>query len=392
MLRPIFILWLEAKRYLTDRGDLAFSLALPIVLFALFYGAFGGEVTFRGTAHVVDLDRGPLAQELVTRLESVDELKVDMLTEEEADRDLDRSRIVTAFVIPAGFSEGLRSGEPVSLTWKRRGSGGDEGQIVAAIVEGVAQRMAGEFQVRHAVNRTLADGSLPQAQVDQTVSRLIEEARAEPPVGLDLRAIGGGEDQITRLLAGILTMFLMFAVTLGAQSLVGERRLGTLERLLTTRLTINQLFLGKFFAGVSRATLQAILLLSLAFAVLRVAGPTTFVQALAFSLLFAGTVSAIGLVISGLARTQDQAAWSAVFLTLTMTVFGGTFIDPGDSGPLALLSRLTVSRYAIDALDDILTGTAGIAEQGPEAAVLAAVMVVSLVLARTLFSIAQRRQ
>ena len=33
----------EIKSYLQDRGDLAFSLLLPVVTFALIYGAFGGQ-------------------------------------------------------------------------------------------------------------------------------------------------------------------------------------------------------------------------------------------------------------------------------------------------------------------------------------------------------------
>ena len=71
---------------------------------------------------------------------------------------------------------------------------------------------------------------------------------------------------------GILVMFLMFAVTLGSQSFVDERRGGTLERLMTTRLGINQLFIGKFLAGVLRASFQAAVLLTLAFVVLRFGG------------------------------------------------------------------------------------------------------------------------
>jgi ABC-2 type transport system permease protein len=385
MLRPLYIALLELKRYLADRGDLAFSLALPIVLFALMYGVFGGEETFNGTANVVDLDRGPMAQELVSRLEQVDGLRVRLRTEEDAASALDRSAILTAVVIPSGFSEGLQMGMPVSLVFRQRGSGGDEGQIVQSIVRGAAQQMAGEAQVRVQVAQALAGSSASQAQIDATVTRLLDEARRNPPVGVSSRVIGGSSDFVDRLLPGVLVMFLMFAVTLGAQSMVEERRLGTLERLLTTRLSISQLFWGKFLAGAFRATLQALILLSLGFAALRVAGASEFFQALAFSLLIAAAVSAIGLVIGALARSRDQAAWAAVFFTMFMTIFGGTFFDVGDSGPLATLSRFTLNRYAIDALEDILAGGEWLGQQGLEIAVMAGVAIVGLTLARIAF-------
>ena len=138
MLRPLHIALLELKRYIADKGDLAFGIALPIALFALMYGGFGGDITFNGTAHIVDFDGGPMAQQLIARLEEVDGLKVKLYTEKDANNKLDRSGILTAFFIPNGFSEALQTGNPASLTVKQRGSGGDEGQIVASIVRGVA--------------------------------------------------------------------------------------------------------------------------------------------------------------------------------------------------------------------------------------------------------------
>ena len=66
-------------------------------------------------------------------------------------------------------------------------------------------------------------------------------------------------------------MFMMFAVSLNAQSLVAERTNGTLERLMTSRLTVNQLFVGKFLASSLRGAVQALVLLLLGFVAMRIA-------------------------------------------------------------------------------------------------------------------------
>ncbi|MBN1176431.1 MAG: hypothetical protein JXA51_01990, partial [Dehalococcoidales bacterium] len=68
MKRAFFIAFNEVKLYLQDKGDLAFSLLLPIVTFALLYGAFGGEDTFETTAYVVDEDRGNYASVFLEKL------------------------------------------------------------------------------------------------------------------------------------------------------------------------------------------------------------------------------------------------------------------------------------------------------------------------------------
>ena len=52
---------------------------------------------------------------------------------------------------------------------------------------------------------------------------------------------------------------------------------------------------------------------------------------------------------------------------------------------LAFLSRFTPNKYAIDAIGDMLTGSAGLAGQGPEAAILGGIAVIGLVVARVAF-------
>ena len=314
MLFPFHIAMLELKRYLVNRGELAFSIALPIALFALMYGAFGTDTSFHATADVVDLDGGVHSRDLIERLDSMDEVSVRERTAEDADAALDRSTIYSVAVIPAGFSAALDSGDPTAITFRQRGNGGDDGQIVAAIVGAAAQDVAGEARLRSMAAEMLAHMDVPQSQFDAEIERAIAESRRTPLVGVVERTLSAeSPDPLDRLLPGLLVMFLMFALTLGSQTLVEERQNRTLERLLTTRLGVNQLFIGKFLAGALRATAQALILLSLAFAVLRIGDAVDFVQVMAFSALVAAAVSAMGLVIGSVARTRDQAAWAAVF-------------------------------------------------------------------------------
>ena len=387
MSRPFDIAYVEMKRYIADRLSLAFGILLPIVLFALMYGAFGGEATFNATAHVSDLDRGAMSQALIERLEQVKGLDVELYTEREINQALDDSSVVYAAVIPADFTENLEAGRPTGITFRRRGSGGDEGQIVASIIRGIAQDIASESYVRSVVIDAVKDSNVPRSVVDQAVDEAKRMSAANPPVAVRSEVIGGEEDayRVNRVLPGILVMILMLAVTLSAQTLVEERRSGTLERLLTTQLTSNQLFLGKFLAGITRAMFQAVVLLGLAFIVLRPGGLDAFLLTLAVSLLLAAAVSAIGLVISALARTRDQATWAAVSVTMFMTVFGGTFFDLVPGSALEMLSRFTLNRYAIDAIGGIVDGAESLTAQGTELAVMGGVTVVGLLAARLLF-------
>ena len=388
MLRPLYIAFLDLKRFLLNPGELAFSVALPVLLFALMYGAFGGgDASFHATAHVVDLDGGEYGRELIGRLDSMDEITVRERTLADAGGALERSAILTAVVIPAGFSDALEAGEPTHILFKQRGYGGETGQIVASIAQGAATEMGGEIQARRMVHEALAGAGVSEGEIDAEFERRLAESRRNPAVGVEVRGLGEADEAnfLNRLMPGVTVMFLMFAVTMGAQTLVEERRIGTLERLMTTRLGINQLFAGKFISGTLRATLQAVILLALGFAILRVGDLLDFAQLAGFSVLVASAVSAVGLVIGAAARTRDQAIWAAVFFTMFMTIFGGTFFAVSD-GPLAVVARFTLNHYAIEAMDGILSSGASLSGEVVGLGVMAGVTVVGLVAARVMFS------
>ena len=388
MARPVHLAVLEVKRFLADRGDLAFSIALPIALFALMLGVFGGETSFNGTAHIVDLDGGPAARSLIERADAIEGVAVERYSEHDLDDALDRSAVLTGFVIPAGFTASIESGVPAEVIVKRRGSGGDQGQIMASILQGVMLDLASEYELSSAVDALVSD-AVPDEDIDGVVRDLPADARENPPVTVvTLSATEEEEtDILDRLLPGIIVMFLLFSVTMSAQSLVEERRIGILERLMTTRLGVGQLFVGKFLAGVGRGIVQSLILLVLAFVVLRVGGFVAFAQSAVLALVVAAAVSSMGLVIASVARSQEQATWGAVFFTMAMTVFGGTFFPVGDSGPLNVLSRLTLNKYAIDAFEGILAETATLADHGLEIAVLGGITVVGLLIARLAFRV-----
>ena len=393
MLRPVHIALLELKLFLNNRAELAFSIALPILLFALMYGALSSESDVFTPASVVDLDGGPRARELVERLDSLEAVEVEERSEADANDALDRSAILFAVVIPAGFSDALEAGEPAQLVFRQRGNGGDTGQIVAAIVRGIARDMATNARVRVQTERALADSNVSQERIEEEVEIQLASLRANPPVTVQVLRPGheldsdGNDDLFSRLLPGLIVMFVMFSVTLAAQAMVEDRRTGTLERLMTTRLGVNQLFIGKLLSGVMRAMFQTLVMLSLAFIVFRPAGPLAYVELLAFALLAAAAFTGVSLVIGAMARTRNQAAWAAVFFTLLMVVFSGTFFEITEGSLLHSISRATINAYAIDAMQNIIGKGQHLGQQWLEMAVMAGVAVVGLTLARLLFRI-----
>ena len=388
MRRAFWVALKEVRLFLQDRGDLAFSLLLPIAVFALMYGAFGGQSLFHGIAHIVNGDPdGAYSKLLLERLDKNKNLDIEMHSAADGETKLGKSDLQLVLFIPGDFSSRLGAGEKATLVFKQRGNGGQEGQIVAGIIRSVAQQIAQEVQVQRQVQAALAGQKISGARVTVAVQKFIDREREHPTVRITETMVGVRPDPAKQFLPGILTMFILFAITLNARAVVEERKKGTLERLMTTRLTPGQLFVGKFLAGVFRGFVQTLILLILAYLVFRFFTPLTFLESLLIALVFAAAASAIGLVIAVIVHNEDAATWVAVSITMLMTMLGGTFITIPPGSIWDTLSKISVNTYANNAVKTIVLKGGAFADIAMDLVGLAAVAAAGVIISRILFRI-----
>ncbi len=355
--RPFVLAGKDLKTYFRDSQSLFFGLALPLVLTGLMVASFGGQTQFNAKAYVVNLDEGPAGAELARRLKAVPELTVELLDQSTAERRLADSDIVNVLVIGDDFSSRLEAGLAPDLGVRQRGTGGTEGQIANSYAAGLARTIAGEYLVARQAGAVLASAGQPvsQALVEAKVAELFAEVRGDPPVTVAEKTVGVRADPVTIYLPGLVTMFTLFAISLTSTTLVEERRKGTFERLMTTRLTRGELLTGFWLGALGRGFTQLVVLFGLAWIAFRIFTPASFLTIMTFGVVAVASVSGIGLAIAALSRTAEQANWVAVFFTMIMTTLGGSFFDlSGAKGILAVLSRWTDNFWANDGLRRIM--------------------------------------
>ena len=392
MKKALFITLKEIRTFLQDKGDLSFSLLLPIITFALIYGAFSGNLQFNGTAYIVNEDAGgKYSTILIQRLDAYKGLTVRTLSASDADSRLSRSAIMMAVVIPPDFSDKLNSGQPTELIFKARGNGGTEGQIVANLVQGIAQGIDQRVQVQNRVESfpALQGANISTQQIEITVQQLLAQEESSPAVGIVETSIGKTPDPVNQFLPGIMTMYVLFAINLTAEALVDERRNGTLERLMATRLKVRELFIGKFLAYVARGFVQTTVLLLLAYAVFRLFTPVSFLESLVLALIFAAACSTIGLIIGSICKTQGQATWISVFFTMLMVMLSGTFISIQEGTLLGTLSHFSINTYAINAFRGVIAQGGSLSTVRSDIVVMIGVAVIGLIVGGLVFRATQ---
>jgi ABC-2 type transport system permease protein len=385
MKRALLITLNEVRLYLQDKSDLAFSLLLPIVTFALIYGAFGGQTLFKATASVVNEDNGIYSTQLIEQLDKVNGINIELLTLDQAKAKLDSSDLLLVLDIPAGFSETLAAGGKAQLIFLQRGNGGMGGQILASIIRGITEEMNKAFQVNSQVKSNLQGTGITEDRIDVTVTQLLAEERQKPTVGVTEEVVGGSADVVNQYLPGIVTMYVLFALILGTQVIVEERRKGTLERLLTTRLSVGELFFGKYMAAIARGFVQTLILFALSYAVFQMFTPFSFLASLFIVLVFTAAASALGLIIASIARTAEGANWIGVVFTMFMVMLGGTFFQVDKGTILYTLGRASINTYANEALKKVIAEGGSLGDTVIPLAVFVGVAVVGLIISRLLF-------
>jgi ABC-2 type transport system permease protein len=126
--------------------------------------------------------------------------------------------------------------------------------------------------------------------------------------------------------AGIAVMFLLFSATTASGSLLEERENSTLDRLLCSRLTMDQLLLGKWayltFIGMIQMTLM-FTWGSLVFGIELLAHLEGF---FAMTLITAGASSSFALFLASLCKTRTQLGWVSTIVILSMSALGGSMV------------------------------------------------------------------
>ncbi len=388
--RPFAVAGKELRLFFRDPQMLFFSLALPLVLVFLMVATFGGQTRFNATAYVVNLDQGSVGADFVERLDATPGITVRLLDEADARKRVENAEIVNVIILGRDFSAKLEAGETPTVQVLQRGTGGSEGQITNSYAIGVARALASERLIARQVAQTLEAIGRPadKAAVEAKVAELFAETGDNPPVAVNEEAVGARPEPVAIYLPGLVTMFTLFSISLTSVTLVEERKKGTIERLMTTRLTRGELLVGSWLGTLGRGFVQVVFLFGLAWAAFRIFTPASFASILAFGTVAVASAAGIGLVIAALSRTPDQANWIAVFFTMIMTMLGGSFFDTaGAKGALGVLTRLTYNFWANDGFRRIILKSESLTSPpiARDMAILAAIGVVSWVVALAFF-------
>jgi ABC-2 type transport system permease protein len=406
-----------------DRGALVLSFVLPLTFFSIFATIFGrtGGGTPTVKLIVVDQDQSRASQALVSGLKNESSLVVMMkpglekknapplpdYTAATAETAVKAGDAPVALIIPAGFGQ-----HPIAF-------GPDAGASTLELLNDQSDTIAPQIVV--GLLQKVAMTSMPSAMADEGMKYADEYVGGFTPaqkakvdeglealrgletdgktgsgsgsnsagagiVAVNVRAVVGENKKspmISYYAAAIGVMFLMFTASGSAGALLDEAESGTLERVLSTRVTMTKLLAGKLVFNTGLAFVQLVAMFLWGCAVYKLDLFSHVPGFVVMGLCTAFAVAALGMLLASACQTRAQLGALSTLLILVMSSIGGSmfprFLMPESMQKAGLL---TINAWAIDGFTKVFWRDLPVTDLWPQVAVLVGIGVVLFAVAR----------
>ena len=395
-MRALSITLKDLQLLIRDRGSLFQYFILPLIFILVFSGALTsiGSTTkdTRLALAVVDLDNGSGAQALLAGIEAAGGVRPELYEQVKAETLLDENDLGRILYIPAGFSQGLSEGKPVTVRLVTHpDASAQQNENVLLVVQGVANDMTLESQILASL-RQMGDmqAGNPQAQEAFSTDRLVaqakgqfEHSRTEPLVVIKqtvpTREAEGEKSPALgqAVLSGITVLFVFLAAQTAAGSIYEEKKVGSFRRLMAAPISRPGMLAGKLLPAFLTALVQIVVIFAFGSLGLRLLGATPVPLENAplgialVSIMTALCASALGILIAAIARTESQIGGMSTLVLWGMGLLGGciapAFLLDRYLGPLP---KIVPHYWANRAFDDLLIRGLGIQDVALELAVL----------------------
>jgi ABC-2 type transport system permease protein len=359
-LRASELLKKELRQMFRDPKMRRMLFIAPIIQLVAFGYAVNTDIKNTST-FVIDHDASAASRELTEVIESTGYFRIVGRSARPADlvRALDYGDATVGIEIPAGFARDLASGR---------------GAAVQIILDGtdsnsatVAQGYLGQIVQRFALQRAAAAGTLPRGGLD-----IRNRAWYNPE--LESRAYN---------VPGVIGMLiLLMSLLLSSMSVVREREMGTLDQLNVSPLSPLELMLGKTVPAALICLIDLFLITAIAILWFGIPMRGSFIVLLPAAIIYIISGLAIGLLISSISKTQ-QEAFMSMFLILMPAIILSGFFFPVSSMP-EIFQWVTVVnpvRHFMEIVRPVFLKGAGFADLAHQFAALTVIAVSTMWLA-----------
>jgi ABC-2 type transport system permease protein len=401
-----------------DRGALALSFILPLVFFSIFAVIFGGHrnSTPKISVIIVDEDLSRASQRIVkgfqnegsltvkTRPAPVKDAEQPEYTATTAEAAIKEGKAPVALIIPHGFGDnpisfGREAAGRPTIQLLEDSSDMIAPQVISGLLQKVAMTSMPDVMAEQgskyfdqfaggltAEQKERVDSSLRSLREREDSGAASNASGTGGIIAITTRAVVGenkDNPMVSFYAAAIGVMFLLFTASGAAGALLDEVESGTLDRVLSTRVTMTSLMLGKLTYNSLLAFLQLVAMFLWGWAVFKLDFWSHIPGFVVMGVVTAFAVAAFGLLLASICQTRAQLGALSTLVILIMSSIGGSMF------PRFLMSEamqkaglFTINAWAIDGFTKIFWRDEPVSHLWPQVLVLLGIAITLFVIAR----------
>ena len=342
---------------------------LTLVIMFLFPAAavFLSGLTITSESHVipialVDQDKTPYSELVIERIKERPTLKIMLMGEDDAVRQVKSKKNEAAYVIEKGFMEQIQQGKPSQIIRIIKSPASLSAEMVGEYLAGEVMRLntnetAAEIVVREYEKMGLADSHAVENLKKEALEYTDAQWRPEPLMPMEYREYLGEkprekESQINSILFpyGLLASLILFNAFLAVGWIIEERFNGIIPRVKSTTTGLRFYFAGNylfiFIIGLL-TLLFSMLLLRLGLGIRLNISLMTMILLISYLICISGMTMLFGVFL----KTPFQLQVTAPLFTLTTGLLGGSFGNLSEvSGSFRMLSFITPQGWLLHGL------------------------------------------
>jgi ABC-2 type transport system permease protein len=327
----------EFKQMFRDLRMRIVLFGAPLIMLLVFGYAVNTDVK-NISFGVYDEDKSVQSREFIEKFSATGYFHyyVSFSSPKQIDYYLDTGKIEMAVRIPSGFMEEIRAGRGSTVQLLIDGADASRANVINAYVNAITADYNLKLYENKIAMQIVARGGI------QTPLKQMMELKERFWFNADLLSRNF-------FLPGILGLIIsMLTITLTSMSIVKEREIGTIEQLIVSPLHAFELIAGKTIPFMIVSLIDTIMITTLMLLWFGVPFLGSFLFMLFCSLGFIINTSAIGLYISTISRTQQQALLSVFLFFMPAMLFSG-FVFPISSMPeiIQWITYLNPLRYYV---------------------------------------------
>jgi ABC-2 type transport system permease protein len=308
-----------------------------------------------------DQDRTPASRDLLAAIEDPPSLEVvAVLTREDEMQDvLDRGAAQAVVRVMPGFDRDIQRGNTAAVQVLVEGTNSNTASILSSYLTQVVTQYASRVLVEQQSARLVGATMTSRGPVNANLPVL--DVRSRVWFNPELRS---RNYFVPGVIANIITLVTLM---LTAMAIVREKEIGTMEQLMVTPIRPIELMLGKTLPFAVVGLVDVILMTVAGLLIFDVPFQGRGLLLLSCSIIYLLTSLGVGLFISTISQTQQQAMMSSFFFFMPAFMLSG-FAFPIRNMPVAVqyLTYLNPVRYFMEIVRGIFLKGTGVAILWPQ--------------------------